>query len=78
VLSSYQYLENALTNETAIVSLMWANHETGVLFPIEEIAPLCRSKELPFHGDAVQAAGKMPRVVATLVGAVTALRSFSF
>jgi cysteine desulfurase len=39
---------------------MWANNETGVLFPVEEIAALCRSRGVLFHCDAVQAAGKVP------------------
>ena len=37
-------LEKAIRPDTAIVSVMWANNETGVLFPIEEIAAICRSK----------------------------------
>lgn len=53
-------LENELTEETAIVSLMWANNETGVLFPVEEIADVCRSRGVLYHSDAVQAAGKVP------------------
>ncbi|HTV49195.1 MAG TPA: aminotransferase class V-fold PLP-dependent enzyme [Phycisphaerae bacterium] len=52
-------LENAITVDTAIVSLMWANNETGVLFPVKEIAELCRSRGVLFHCDAVQAAGKI-------------------
>ena len=52
-------LENALTDQTAVVSLMWANNETGVLFPVQEIAELCRKREVLFHCDAVQAAGKV-------------------
>jgi cysteine desulfurase len=51
-------LENALTDQTAVVSLMWANNETGVLFPVQEIAELCRKRKIFFHCDAVQAAGK--------------------
>jgi cysteine desulfurase len=51
-------LENAITDETAIVSLMWANNETGVLFPVKEIADICRSHGVLYHCDAVQAAGK--------------------
>lgn len=51
-------LENAVTNETAVVSLMWANNETGVLFPVKQIAEICRSRGVLFHCDAVQAAGK--------------------
>ena len=52
-------LENAITDETAVVSLMWANNETGVLFPVKEIAEICRSRGVLFHCDAVQAAGKI-------------------
>ena len=53
-------LEEAIRPDTAIVSLMWANNETGVLFPIEEIAAICQSKQTIFHTDAVQAVGKVP------------------
>ena len=51
-------LEKTIRPDTAIVSVMWANNETGVLFPIEEIAALCRSKDVLFHTDAVQVPGK--------------------
>jgi cysteine desulfurase len=51
-------LENAINDETAIVSLMWANNETGVLFPIKEITDICHSRGVLYHCDAVQAAGK--------------------
>jgi cysteine desulfurase len=51
-------LETAITSETAVVSLMWANNETGVLFPVRQIAEVCRSRGVLFHCDAVQAAGK--------------------
>ena len=50
----------AITDDTAIVSIMWANNETGVLFPVEEIATLAASRGIPFHTDAVQAVGKIP------------------
>jgi cysteine desulfurase len=50
----------AFTEETALVSLMWANNETGVIFPVAEIADLCKARGVPFHCDAVQAAGKLP------------------
>jgi cysteine desulfurase len=53
-------LEEAIRPDTAIVSLMWANNETGVLFPIEEVAAICQRKQTIFHTDAVQAAGKIP------------------
>jgi cysteine desulfurase len=52
-------LENAITDETAMVSLMWANNETGVLFPVKEIAEVCRSRGVLYHCDAVQAVGKI-------------------
>jgi cysteine desulfurase len=52
-------LESALTDQTAVVSLMWANNETGVLFPVQEIAELCRGRGILFHCDAVQVAGKV-------------------
>ncbi len=52
-------LEDAISDETAVVSLMWANNETGVLFPVKEIGEICRSRGVLFHCDAVQAAGKV-------------------
>jgi cysteine desulfurase len=53
-------LERAIRPDTAIVTVMWANNETGVLFPIAEIAELVRKKGVLFHTDAVQAIGKIP------------------
>lgn len=53
-------LDAAIAADTALVSLMWANNETGVIFPIAEIASRCRARGVPFHCDAVQAAGKLP------------------
>lgn len=58
-LLNFADLENALTDQTAVVSLMWANNETGVLFPVQEIAMMCRERGVLFHCDAVQAAGKV-------------------
>src|SRR5882724_9072384 len=52
-------LDRAIRPDTAIVSVMWANNETGVIFPIDEIAAICRSRNVLFHTDAVQAAGKI-------------------
>lgn len=52
-------LEIAVTNDTAVVSLMWANNETGVLFPVTEIGEICQTRGVLFHCDAVQAAGKI-------------------
>jgi cysteine desulfurase len=51
---------SALDDQTSLVSVMWANNETGVIFPVEEIAQLCRAKGVPFHCDATQAIGKIP------------------
>lgn len=53
-------LEKSLTSDTAIVSLMWGNNETGVIFPVEEAARMAHEKGILFHTDAVQAAGKIP------------------
>lgn len=53
-------LKAAVDTDTAIVSLMWANNETGVLFPVEEAAGIAKSKGALFHSDAVQAIGKIP------------------
>ena len=46
--------------DTAVVSVMWANNETGVINPLDEITAICRAKGVAFHTDAVQAVGKMP------------------
>jgi cysteine desulfurase len=54
------YLYDSLSNDTAIVSLMWGNNETGVIFPIEEISREVKSRGILFHTDAVQAVGKLP------------------
>ncbi|VVM04548.1 cysteine desulfurase [Methylacidimicrobium cyclopophantes] len=56
----------AIGSETAIVSVMWANNETGVLFPIREIGEICRAHGVLFHTDAVQATGKLPLHVAEM------------
>ena len=53
-------LYSSMTGNTAIISLMWANNETGVIFPIEEIAGKAREKGILLHTDAVQAVGKIP------------------
>ncbi|MBN2232123.1 MAG: cysteine desulfurase NifS [Deltaproteobacteria bacterium] len=53
-------LGHSLTPDTAVVSIMWANNETGVIFPVEEIAARCRRLGIIFHTDAVQAVGKIP------------------
>jgi cysteine desulfurase len=53
------YLYENLSDDTAVVSLMWANNETGVIFPIEEISQEIKDRGIVFHTDAVQAVGKI-------------------
>ncbi len=53
-------LEKQIDDDTALVTIMYANNETGVVFPIEQIAELTKSKGSVFHTDAVQAIGKIP------------------
>ncbi|MCB2306116.1 cysteine desulfurase NifS [Clostridium estertheticum] len=53
-------LENAITDKTILVSVMFANNEIGTIEPIKEIGALCRSKKILFHTDAVQAVGHIP------------------
>lgn len=53
-------LRDSLTDDTALVSIMYANNETGVLFPIDQIGAIVKSRGIPFHVDAVQVAGKIP------------------
>ena len=52
--------EAALAEDTAVVSVMWANNETGVIFPVEKMAKIAKSRGILFHTDAVQAVGKIP------------------
>ena len=54
------YLYKNLGEDTAIVSIMWANNESGVIFPIEDIGGVLKEKGIVFHTDAVQAVGKIP------------------
>ena len=59
-LLSMDEVSRVIADDTVIVSVMWANNETGVLFPVEEIANLAKSRGAIFHTDAVQAVGKIP------------------
>jgi len=54
------YLYNNLTHDTAVVSIMWANNETGMIFPVQELSQVIKTKGIVFHSDAVQAVGKLP------------------
>lgn len=56
-LEQYQSL---LTDQVAIVSIMWANNETGTIFPVEQMAEMANQAGIMFHTDAVQAVGKIP------------------
>jgi cysteine desulfurase len=53
-------LRDSLTDDTALVSVMHANNETGVIFPIEKVGAIVKAKGIPLHVDAVQTAGKLP------------------
>lgn len=53
-------VEEAIKPETALVSIMWANNETGMIFPVEDIASVCMQKGVLFHSDGTQAIGKIP------------------
>lgn len=49
-----------VTDDTALVTLLWANNETGVIWPVERIVKLCQMRKVPIHFDATQAVGKIP------------------
>jgi len=55
-----QSVKDVITSKTALVSVMWANNETGAIFPVEEIGEICAEHNVLFHTDAVQAIGKLP------------------
>lgn len=59
-------LRNSIRDDTAIVSIMWANNETGVVFPIEELGQIVKERGAVFHVDGVQAACKLPVDMAAL------------
>jgi cysteine desulfurase len=59
-------VEKAIGTDTALVSVMYANNEIGTINPIHEIAAICRSRGIPFHTDAVQAAAYLPLDVQAL------------
>lgn len=57
---SIHSLEEAIRPDTALVSLIWANNETGVVWPVSDFAELCQIRGVPLHLDAVQAIGRIP------------------
>lgn len=64
---------NALTDDTALASVMFANNETGVIFPIDKVAQIAAQRGVPLHVDAVQALGKLPIDVRTMPIALMSL-----
>lgn len=65
-LLSLDALKAAITPKTILISVMYANNETGVVFPIKEIGAIAKERGITFHTDAVQAAGKIPIDTQTL------------
>ncbi|WP_295051583.1 aminotransferase class V-fold PLP-dependent enzyme, partial [Sulfuricurvum sp.] len=56
---SAERIRTAITDKTILVSIMWANNETGMIFPVEEVAAIAQERGILFHTDAVQAIGKV-------------------
>ncbi len=56
---SAQAVKDAVTDKTVLISMMWANNETGMIFPVEEVSAFAKEKGILFHTDAVQAIGKV-------------------
>lgn len=57
---SAQAIKDAVTDKTVLISMMWANNETGIIFPVEEVSRFAKDNGILFHTDAVQAIGKVP------------------
>jgi len=68
----------AITEQTILVSIMYANNEVGTIEPIAEIGRICRARKVPFHIDAVQACGSLPLYVAELNADLLSLSSHKF
>ena len=72
---SPEHLAGALRPETALAAVMWANNEVGTVQPVEELAEVCREHGVPFHVDAVQAAGRLPIDVSRVAVSTLAISS---
>ena len=57
---SAEAIKAAVTDKTVLISMMWANNETGIIFPVEEVSTFAKENDILFHTDAVQAIGKLP------------------
>ncbi|MBX9771842.1 MAG: aminotransferase class V-fold PLP-dependent enzyme, partial [Candidatus Obscuribacterales bacterium] len=70
--------KQSITDQTSIISIMWANNEIGTIEPIEEIARIASEKEIYFHTDAVQTAGKLPMDMAKVPISTLSLSGHKF
>lgn len=68
-------LEESIRGDTAFAAVMWANNEVGTVQPVEKLAGICRERGIPFHTDAVQAAGQLPLDVGEIPVSTLALAS---